>query len=433
MWRFAMGLRCLAVLGLLWAISGCRPAAATGAPASGQVPATAPEPTPPAVPELLPPATGPARPTATVAQPAASPTRPVPTAGPPLLIHVRGDPARTGAYDYPAIRQLPGVKWQTDIGLTTESSPLFFDGVLYVGAQDGKLHALDGETGETLWASGAFGGHLSPIAIAGDVVYVGGLNGAVNARHRQTGQRIWLFNASGSVWGAPLVVEDTVFVVSERATHALDAQTGQARWQFDTGPHRGFVASPAYDAGLLYAAVGPNLFAFEAETGQVRWQLNRQTWFYPPAVSGGSLYVGNEDGLFHALDAQTGAARWSFPGGGPAWSAPAIDGGLLYVGNIDHNIYALDTATGQLRWQFEAEDWAVSDPLFSDGVLYVGSGNHDRREGPRHLYALDAATGTELWKFLASARVLTAPALAEGKIYVVGFTGDVYALEPPAR
>ena len=51
-----------------------------------------------------------------------------------------------------------------------------------------------------------------------------------------------------------------------------------------------------------------------------------------PAVSGGVVYIGTDDGYLHALDAQSGQERWKFKTGGFS-SAPAISGGVVYVAN----------------------------------------------------------------------------------------------------
>src|SRR4051794_5060087 len=54
-----------------------------------------------------------------------------------------------------------------------------------------------------------------------------------------------------------------------------------------------------------------------------------------PAVAGGLLVFGSDDGFVHAVDARTGAERWRFRTGGAVRSSPAIVGGSVYVASRD--------------------------------------------------------------------------------------------------
>ncbi len=106
-----------------------------------------------------------------------------------------------------------------------------------------------------------------------------------------------------------------------------------------------------------------------------------------PAVVDGTLYVGGADATFHALDARTGAERWSFDlrpiAGDPATSkpdpvrtGPAVDGDTVYFGDNHGYLYALNRYTGALRWslQLDTHPYAqiTSSPLVHDGLVYVG-------------------------------------------------------------
>lgn len=346
----------------------------------------------------------------------------------PNVIHYRADPQRTGAYDFPGIRTTPQIEWQKQmLASASLGSPVYADGTLYLSAQNGKLYAYDAETGEESWSVRA--GRLpASVAVAGDMVFVNDLNNTTNAFLRESGEQVWSVPVAGSGWGAPLVVDETVFVTSERGAYAFEAHTGATIWEVETGNHQGFIGSPAFSDGVLYFGAGNKFFALDAATGDELWKLEGETWFYGPAISGSHIYVGNDDGQLHSYDLKTGEERWRSETKGTGWSAPAVADGVVYVGNVDQHLYAFDAQSGEELWSFETADWATSDPIVSDGVVYFGVGNHDNREGPRPLYALDSQTGEELWQFEAGSRLMTAPALSEGVIYIVSIQGQVYAL-----
>lgn len=358
----------------------------------------------------------------------ASPTAP-PIALGPNVTHYQSNPQRTGFYEYAAIRSMPGVKWEKPMTSSSSlGSPLYADGVLYISSQNGRLYAFDAETGEENW-SVAVGQLPASVAIAGDLIFVNDLNNTTNALDRDTGEKIWSVPIEGSGWGAPLVVDETVFVASERGAYAFEALTGSTIWKVEGGDHKGFIGSPSYADGILCFGQGGNFFALDSATGKEQWVKEGETWFYGSAIANGTVYVGNDDGRLHAYDLKTGEERWQTEVKGEGWSAPAIADGIVYVGNIDQHLYAFNEETGKELWSFEAADWASSDPVVSDGVVYFGVGNHDNREGPRPLYGLDARTGEELWQFEAESRLMTAPALSDGTVYIVSIKGRVYALE----
>ncbi len=347
------------------------------------------------------------------------------------VTHAFGNPQRTSAYDFAAIRELPAVLWTKRLGSSASISvPVFVDGVLYVGAQNGQLYALNTETGAEIWHT-ASGSLPSAVAVAGELVFNNDGIGRTQAFRRDTGEKIWSVEISGAGYGAPLVIDNIVYAVSERGVYALDRLTGKKVWEKNTGSHRGFVPSPAFSDGTLYFGVGPTFYALDAQTGQELWKIQSKTWFYGAALANHFVYVGNDDGYFYAFNPKTGEEIWKSPLAGAGWSSPAIANGRVYVGNRDQHLYAFDAQTGSELWKTELEDWAISDPLVADDVIYVGSGNHENHDGPRHLYALDARTGAELWKFKADSRLLTAPALSANTIYILSISGIVYALKAP--
>ena len=148
-----------------------------------------------------------------------TPTLPAPSFGPELL-HYRGDVARSGVFNFPAIRQLPGVKWRTELDNLFMGTPLVADGVLYSGGSDGSLYALDAGSGEVLWAAGGFEIIETATAIAGDVIIGGGGNNLVQALDRRDGHPLWSFRATTFVFAAPLIVGGKVFIATYDKLHA---------------------------------------------------------------------------------------------------------------------------------------------------------------------------------------------------------------------
>lgn len=132
---------------------------------------------------------------------------------------------------------------------------------------------------------------------------------------------------------------------------------------------------------------------------------------YQPVIARGLLYFGGSaDGKVCALDASTGAERWTFYTGAAVRFAPALWEGRVFVVSDDGWLYCLSGETGEIIWKRlggPKEDlllgnarmisrWpARGGPVILDGIVYFGAGIWPS-EGI-YLYALDAASGEVLW------------------------------------
>lgn len=64
-----------------------------------------------------------------------------------------------------------------------------------------------------------------------------------------------------------------------------------------------------------------------------------------------TILAGNRDGNFYALDAVTGAKKWSYTTGGPIRFSAAYKNGIVYFASDDSYAYALNVANGSLKWK----------------------------------------------------------------------------------
>ncbi|KUL34108.1 serine/threonine protein kinase [Streptomyces sp. NRRL F-4489] len=322
--------------------------------------------------------------------------------------------------------------------------------------------------------------------------------------------RPWRFRMSNDVWGTPVVAGDLLYVTSFEV-HALEVASG--RRKFKT---RDVAWAMAVADGRIHASDGPTLYALDAEDGGERWRLASEGWIYAlsagrgtvvtstrgggvqaweaatgellwelagaqtdfetaeaaPVLHDGAVYVW-ADARLKALDARTGAERWSYPvgdaascGGVPMRLLPAPDGTVYVVAGT--RVLALDAARGDVRWHFEAPAVFLSPPAFAPGPAVTGGGLYladylgtvyaldaaDGRDrwriatearqsaepvlvahGAVHLgsgkalYTLDAVTGTPRWRFQAGAEVVGSPVVAEGRVHFGSADHCLYTLD----
>jgi len=142
------------------------------------------------------------------------------------------------------------------------------------------------------------------------------------------------------------------------------------------------------------------------------WTYRPPASFRPgaPTAAGELVFLCGDDGKVRALEAGTGALKWSFATAGPVAQPPTVWNGRAYVGSSDGVVYCLEAATGRLLWRFRAapverrimmydrlcSTWPVAGGvLVHDGVAYAAAGIIDY-DGT-YVYALDAVTGRPRW------------------------------------
>jgi len=159
-----------------------------------------------------------------------------------------------------------------------------------------------------------------------------------------------------------------------------------------------------------------------ANVGQLRpaWVFhtgvgNAKTSFESqPIIVDGTLYISSSHDHVYALDAATGALKWTYNPDlpplrdmaiccGQTNRGVAVGQGKVYIGQLDATLVALDAQTGTVVWKTAIDDWhnrwtGTMAPQYVDGRVLVGaSGGEFERRG--YLSAYDAETGKLLWRF----------------------------------
>lgn len=164
--------------------------------------------------------------------------------------------------------------------------------------------------------------------------------------------------------------------------------------------------------------------------------------FSTPAVAGDQVFVGSCNGVFHAIDRETGRARWTYeairdgrPGGHAEFHGRALVTDELVITSTDDrapggfgHIYALERTSGRPRWKIRVERGVMSDILRSGSRLYAFTLGDE-------LLCLDLDTGRLNWTQRVSAAVdetrsaVMTPVLSDGVVYAGGQAGTVVAID----
>lgn len=312
--------------------------------------------------------------------------------------------------------------WESETGTSSWSSPTVVDGTVFVGGDDGNIHAVDATTGDEQWVFETYSWIESSPTVVDGTVFVGAENDYVYALDAATGDERWSRITGWYVTSSPTVVDDNVFVGSHNGyVYALDATTGDEQWAFETGSSVG--SSPTVVGGTVFIGNDDGtVHALDAATGDVQWAFDTGARVRSsPTVEEGTVFVGSYDDNVYALTAASGNEQWAFETGERVRSSPTVVDGTVFVGSHDGNVYAMNTATGDEQWAFETGSSVGSSPTVVNGTVFVGSADES-------VYALDAATGNEQWAFETGSTVQSSPTVVDGTVFI-GNSESLYALD----
>lgn len=234
-----------------------------------------------------------------------------------------------------------------------------------------------------------------------------------------SGETRWELPGETPPGGRPSVAGDVVYTVADGVLRALDAGTGDRRWSrsFD-GP----TTMPATLTGeRLVVGDGEYVRVLSGSDGSEVWSrrlFGRVN--YPATVAGTAAVVTTGGGGVFALrDGGEGVFQQAV---GAEVTAPATLGrDYLFVADEDGTLSALDGATG-------ATEWRAEGATGGDGVAYTDS--YVYAVDGATLRAFDTGTGEEHWTFDAGETTGT-PSVVGDTLYVGG--DRLYALDPTGR
>jgi hypothetical protein len=98
--------------------------------------------------------------------------------------------------------------------------------VVFFGADDAQVYAIDAETGDALWTFATGDAVYSSPTVQDGVVYVGSHDQNLYALDASTGSKLWHFATGGAVFSSALVQDSALYVGShDGRVYALDAAT----------------------------------------------------------------------------------------------------------------------------------------------------------------------------------------------------------------
>ncbi|MFQ5643266.1 MAG: outer membrane protein assembly factor BamB [Thiogranum sp.] len=213
-------------------------------------------------------------------------------------------------------------RWRTSVSSEILSIPQASDGVVIVQTVDGNIAGLDENNGKRLWIHDrsapvlTLRGTSTPLIVQG-VVLAGFANGKLTALEIQSGRQIWEVAVAVSHGRSELqrivdldadaVIRDGVLYVASYQGRlvAISLQDGRMLWNRDMSAYAGI----AVDKRRVYVSdADSEIWALDRRSGASLWKQSklRRRDLTGPVVAGGFVGVGDFEGYVHLLTQDEG-------------------------------------------------------------------------------------------------------------------------------
>lgn len=322
----------------------------------------------------------------------------------------------------------PRAVWSAKVGKSRgfEFRPVYSGGRIYAADGDGKVSALDEDTGKIVstfetkkklsgglevgdgmvvagtmkgevvgydlggkqrWESKVGGEIIAPAAIAGKVVVVRTVDGRIMGLSADDGKRKWIFQRAApalllrSESGVLVIGKDVVAGYPNGKLIALDVDSGQQTWEVTVSLPRGateleriadIAGLPTVDGNNVCAgAYQGKVACFDIASRNMLWSRDVST-SRTVAVDRKNVYVVDDTSAVQGLDKASGASVWKQDKlVNRRLTAPVMLDGRVVVGDLDGYLHVISPENGEIVGRMATDGTQVTSIVPIAGGLIV--------------------------------------------------------------
>lgn len=283
--------------------------------------------------------------------------------------------------------------------------PAITNNSLFILTAEGEVRSYDTKnTGQLLWSfpdknkeskdsyrEKLLGGAYSSPVIEGTTLFVTGYNGKVYALNTETGEEIWdkTFTEDTHFISGPLIANNQlVLITTEGIVYSLNLENGKFnRDQSKMQPlnlQTEIWATPSHKNGTFFIGTTDHQVFAISSTGKILWQrkVNGAIVGKPLIVShstGNLIIVGDLDNTISAFD-NNGNVQWQKQTEDWLWAGLITadnTGNHIIASDIGGNIYKIKTIDGSIITTTKLDSRIISTPILMEDLIVIG-GNSGR-------------------------------------------------------
>ncbi len=257
---------------------------------------------------------------------------------------------------------------------------------VYAFDSDSNLYCVSIDNGEKLWER-SFLNYYATLSIDESKIYVSSNNDDnLYALDKYSGNIDWSFRLTSGATEIntnPLIDDNNIYFGDNIGRfYSFNKNEGILNWSFDAGLYNNFYASPTTYENTIIAATGNTLYAFDKETSNVKWSYYRSNGGIEssPFIYNNNVYIGfsnNGTGELVCLNADDGNVKWKYDLSNNTTTSPIVFEDTVYIGDWDKNFYAINANTGTLNWKLQTKEFITKSPTIvignSETVIYPSS------------------------------------------------------------
>ena len=293
--------------------------------------------------------------------------------------------------------------WRFETSGQVSGAPSVYKGRVYFGQQGGneEMYCVEADSGLPVWSSRV--GWVWTTSTPDDTqVYTGTVDGRILALEAETGNQVWELPTNGGVYPSPAVDDRRVYTGSwDGQYYAINKKTGSLDWA-----HSSFGGLPDSAAGILWrnlyiCRTNGELCGLDRDTGEKYWGFldpregrGKTVMNSTPSVSGNFAFVStsiDHDGAalgatLYCIDNRTGKELWHYTGAGGWTGSSCTENTVICGSSTESFVTCLDVkpnpdGTPKIIWRtkiggiLEETIPAISGNmaylLCTDGYLYA--------------------------------------------------------------
>ena len=178
----------------------------------------------------------------------------------------------------------------------------------------------------------------------------------------------------------------------------------------------------AYKDGFAACNGKGDLIVFSTGKEPMTYKISEYSFSAPPLEKDSIVYVGDENGIFHAFSPERGEL-WSYRTGNQIVGGAVIFEGLVWVGSHDHTLYAFAVENGKVLHSVDCGAQVNATPVLYEPnrTLFLGSCDGKLRR-------ISLQDGSLMGEIDLESPIPENPVLHDGIVYVLSHQGVLVAV-----
>ena len=242
---------------------------------------------------------------------------------------------------------------EVDLGSRPVGPALFYEDALIVVTQAGEALSLDSKSGDLLWKLGLPGSKLLPPSLHSEAPLIVSRAGTLFLVDPATGTISKQLSTDTSPILPPVSSEEVIFLATtDSSVVAYHVEEAREIWR---SPLQDVPLAMAIGGSLLVVSDGAGaLHALEAETGALRWQFQSPGTFEAPAAFDSAkerLFLGDTAGLFYSLSVRDGRVHYRWASGAAIPFSALVEEDRVFVATYANTLFCYRPRNGHELWR----------------------------------------------------------------------------------